>query len=75
MLDRKIEPNDYVVLYGNIYQVMDLLGNPRNIEGIGMCRLLLIDKSKTTKSVKKCSKDMCIIDKDDILVWKIKRGY
>lgn len=73
MLDREIHKDDYVVLYGNIYQVVDLLGSNRT--GPGMCRLLLIDPSKTTKSVKKHSKDMCKIDKEDVLIWKIKRGY
>ena len=75
MLEREIHKGDYVVLYSNIYQVLDLLGNPRNDRGIGMCRILLVDASKTTKSVKKNSKDMCIIDKEDVLIWKLKRGY
>lgn len=73
MLEREIHKGDYVVLYSNIYQVMDILGTPRN--GYGLCRILLVDQSKTTKSVKKHSSDMCIIDKEDVLIWKIKRGY
>jgi hypothetical protein len=73
MLEREIHKGDYVVLYSNIYQVLDLLGSHRR--GTGMCRILLVDQSKTTKSVKKNSKDMCIIDKEDVLIWKIKRGY
>ncbi len=73
MLERPISKGDYVVLYSNIYQVMDILGTPRNSHG--MCRILLVDQSKTTKSVKKSSGDMCIIDKEDVLIWKIKRGY
>lgn len=73
MLEREIAPGDYVVFYSKIYQVIELLGTPRS--ECGMVRVKLIDASKTTRSVKKNSDEMCIIDKDDVLIWKIKRGY
>lgn len=70
IVGRPIAVNDYVVYYSNVYQVSDLLGTPRN--GYGMCRILLVDKSKTTKAVKKPSREMCKIDKEDVLIWKLK---
>jgi hypothetical protein len=72
MLERPLEKGDYVVYYSNVYQVIDLLGTARLST---MARILLIDKSKTTKSVKKSCSEMCKIDKEDVLIWKIKRGY
>lgn len=69
LLDRPLSVDDYVVLYNNVYQVKEFLGSH------GMVRIILFDKSHTTKSVKKHSKDMCKIDTNDVLVWKIKRGY
>ena len=73
LLLRPLSVDDYVVLFNNIYQVRELLGHVYN--GNGLVRIVLVDKSKTTKSVKKNSKDMCIRDKEDVLIWKIKRGY
>ena len=72
MLERPLAKDDYVVYYSNIYQVVDLLGRP-NVTPLA--RILLIDKSKTTKSVKKYCSEMCKIDKEDVLIWKLKRGY
>ena len=68
MLEREINVGDYVVYYSNVYQVLELLG-------IAYARIKLIDPSKITKSIKKYTKEMCIIDKEDVLAWKIKRGY
>lgn len=74
LLERPLSVDDYVVLYNNVYQVKEFLGK-LNGTGGGMVRIILLDKSKTTKSVKKHSSDMCKIDKEDVLIWKIKRGY
>lgn len=74
MLERPLAVDDYVVYYSNIYLIKELLGNPRN-GATAICRIILIDKSKTTKSVKKPSHEMCKIDKEDVLIWKLKRGY
>jgi hypothetical protein len=78
MLGRPIAPDNYVVYYSNIYQVIELLGfsTGRSARlGTGLVRIKLIDASKTTKSVKKNSHEMCIIDTEDVLIWKLKRGY
>ena len=72
MLERPLAKDDYVVYYSNIYQVVDLLGPAK----VGtMARILLVDKNKTTKSVKKFCRDMCKIDTEDVIIWKLKRGY
>lgn len=73
MLERPIAKGDYVVYYSNIYQVVDLVGSPR--QGSGMARIKLVDSSKTTRPVNKSCYEMCIIDKGDVLAWKLKRGY
>jgi hypothetical protein len=73
LLERPLSVDDYVVLFNNVYQIREFLGHVYN--GNGLVRIILVDKSKTTKSVKKNSKDMCKIDKEDVLIWKIKRGY
>jgi hypothetical protein len=78
MLLRPIEVGQYVVYYSNIYQVIELLGASKGRSarlGTGLVRIKLIDASKTTKSVKKNSHEMCIIDTDDVLIWKLKRGF
>lgn len=74
MLGREIKEDDYVVYYSNIYQVKERLGVPKDNRP-GMLSICLVDKSKTTKPVKKYSHDMCIVSKEDVLIWKIKRGY
>lgn len=69
MLCRPIKKGDYVVSYNNVYEVTDLLGTGSVI------RILLVDKSKTTKSTRRSAHECCIIDANDVLIWKIKRGY
>lgn len=76
MLCRPIQPGNYVVYYSNIYEVIELLGNNGSgTKSSGLARIRLVDSSKTTKSVKKYCYDMCVIDTNDVLMWKLKRGY
>ena len=72
MLERPLAKDDYVVYFGNIYQIVDLLDMR---QAGGLARILLIDKNKTTRSVKKNCNEMCKIDKEDVLIWKLKRDY
>lgn len=64
MLNREINPGDYVVLYSNIYQFVEHL-TPTSTMG----RIVLLHKSKTTKSVCKPCNDMCLVDKDAVLMY------
>jgi hypothetical protein len=66
ILGRPIAAGDYVVYYSNIYQVIELLKHR-------CCRIKLVDPSKTTKPVRKSCPEMCVVDKEDVLIWKIKR--
>lgn len=71
IMDRELWPGDYVVFYNNIYQVKAV--PLRN--GYGMVQIMSINPSKTTKPVKKYSKEMCRLDKDEVLIWLLKQGY
>lgn len=70
MIDREIKVDDFVVFYSNIYQVKSL-GKARG-NGSGSLKMILMDKSKTTKAVTKFSKDVCLIDKEDVVMWLLK---
>jgi hypothetical protein len=72
IIDREIKVDEYVVFYNNIYKVQGL-GKPHT-NGAGMVKMILAKPSKTTKSVWKFSKEMCILHKEDILIWLLKGG-
>jgi hypothetical protein len=73
LLGREIHPGDYVVFHNCIYQVVDVPNKSRG-EG-GYVKIMLYNPSKTTRPVKKHSTFLCIIPKEDIIVWKLKQGY
>ena len=73
IIGREIQDGDYIVYYSNIYQVIERI--PCVYTGGTELKILLVDKSKTTKPFKKYSRDMCLLNKDDVLVWKLKRGH
>lgn len=70
MIDREIKVDDYVVFYSNIYQVKGL-GKARD-NGRGSLKMILMDKSNTTRAVTKFSKDVCLVDKDEVVMWMLK---
>lgn len=70
MIDREIKVDDYVVFYSNIYQVKGL-GKARE-NGRGSLKMILMDKSNTTRAVTKFSKDVCLVDKDEVVMWMLK---
>jgi hypothetical protein len=72
IIDREIKVDDYVVFYNNIYKVQSLGREGTN--GAGMVRMILAKPSKTTKPVRKYSKELCILHKEDILIWLLKGG-
>jgi hypothetical protein len=73
IVDRPIKVNDFVVFYSNVYKVIGL-GTP-NQHGSGQVRIKLADPSKTTKSVVKYSRDMCLIPEHDVTMWLLKKGH
>jgi hypothetical protein len=71
LLGRELQPGDFVVFYNNVYKVEAVpLKN-----GYGQVRIMSVDPSPTTKPVKKYSKEMCRLDKDEVLIWMLKKGY
>jgi hypothetical protein len=70
-LGRPINVGDYVFYYSNLYEVLStgrVLPN-----GNSTVRIILVDKSKTTTSVRKFSREMCIVDKEEVFIWKLKK--
>jgi hypothetical protein len=35
-------------------------------------KMILMDKSNTTRAVTKFSKDVCLVDKEDVVMWLLK---
>jgi hypothetical protein len=70
LIDREIKIDDYVVFHNNIYKVLGL-GKARG-NGLGSVRIMLAKPSKTTRPVVKYSKDLCILAKEDVLIWMLK---
>lgn len=72
MLGRPLSVGDYVIFYNHIYQVKSVpLEHPNEH---GYVQILLMDKSETTRRQRKYSREMYLIHKDDLLVWKLKNG-
>ena len=72
MIDREIRVDDWVVFYSNLYRVQ-ALGKDRN-KGSGMVKIMIWNGGQSAKPVKKNSKDMAIIDRNDVLIWLLKKG-
>ena len=72
LIDREIKIDDYVVFHNNIYKVLGLGKAYSN--GGGQVRIMLAKPSKTTRPVVKHSKDLCLLAKEDILIWLLKGG-
>lgn len=70
LIDREIKIEDYVVFHNNIYKVLGL-GKARN-NGAGSVKIMLAKPSPTTRPVTKFSKDLCILAKEDVLIWMLK---
>jgi len=72
MIDREIKVDDWVVFYSNLYRVQ-ALGKARG-NGAGTVQILLWSGGITARPVKKHSKEMAIIDRNDVLIWLLKKG-
>ena len=73
IIDRPIKIGDFVTYYSNVYKVLDV-AKPNQF-GHGIARIKLVDPSKTTKSVLKYSREMCVIPEHDVTLWLLKKGY
>jgi hypothetical protein len=73
MIDREIHVDDFVVFYSNIYRVK-ALGKARS-NGSGTVQIMIWNGGETARPVKKFSKDMAILDKNDVLIWLLRKGF
>jgi hypothetical protein len=73
MIDREIKVDDWVVFYSNLYRVKALGKDPNNRYGAGTVQIMLWSGGITARPVKKHSKEMAIINKDDVLIWLLKK--
>jgi hypothetical protein len=71
IIDREIQIDDFVVFYSNIYRVK-ALGKAR-ADGSGTVQIMIWNGGETARPVKKHSKDMAILDKNDVLIWLLKQ--
>ena len=75
MIDREIQVDDWVVFYSNLYRVKALGKDRNNRYGSGMVQIMLWSGGITARPVKKNSKEMAIIDRNDVLIWLLKKGH
>ena len=73
MIDREIRVDDWVVFYSNLYRVKALGLDRNNRYGSGMVQIMIWNGGESAKPVKKNIKDMAIIDRNDVLVWLLKK--
>ena len=66
MIGRPVGVGDYVVSYNNIYEVREI--------NRGVVRIMLINPSETTKVVKRTSREICKIDKGEVVIYALKSG-
>lgn len=71
IIDRPIRVGDFVAFYANVYQVLET-GKP-STTGHGYVKIILAEPSKTTKPVKKYSREMCVIPAEEVTFWLLKR--
>lgn len=69
-IGREISVGDFVYSHNYLYEVVEV-GAARTSGG-GDVKIILIDKSPTTRPVKRNSREMAILSKDDVLLWMIK---
>jgi len=72
MIDREIRVDDWVVFYSNLYRVRAL--GKALVNGSGTVQIMIWNGGDTARPVKKHSKDMAIINREDVLVWLLKKG-
>lgn len=74
MIDRPIRVGDFVAFYSNVYKVLDVTPRRDKVDGHSYVKIILADPSKTTKPVKKYSREMCLIPAEEVTFWLLKRN-
>jgi hypothetical protein len=72
MLGRDLAVGDFVVFYCNLYQVVDL--GAKAISGHGYAKIMIHPVSKTSKPVRKYSREMVQVPAADVTMHLLKNG-
>jgi hypothetical protein len=68
MIGRPIVVGDYVVSYNLLYEVLEVASNI-------MVRIKLLTPSKSSRLVTRNSMEICKVDRDDVLLYVLKKGH
>lgn len=73
IIGREISVGDFVVFTNNVYEVLSVgMANP-NYRLRGQVKIKLASPSKTTRPQTKNSGDMCLIPKEEYLLYLLKK--
>ena len=71
IINREIKVDDFVVFYSNIYQVKALGKDMNRPNGSGQVKMLIWNGGHTARPVTKHSKDIAILDQNQVLMWML----
>jgi hypothetical protein len=73
IIGRELNIGDFVVFTNNVYEVKGLGKANPSYRGYGTVQIMLATPSATTRPQKKNSGDMCLIPKEDYLLYLLKK--
>ena len=79
MLGRKLSVGDYVICYNGLYEVLEL-PKPRQKYNVlaqqlqmdQQVKICLVIKSKSTRPITRSTCELCLVPKEDVMVWLLK---
>jgi hypothetical protein len=71
IVGRTINIGDFVYFYGSMYEVKKTFAVANT--GYGRLKLMIYPASKTSKNKDASGRDCCLIPKEDIVIWMLKR--
>ena len=74
IINREIKVDDFVVFYSNIYQVKGLGKDLNRPNGSGQVKMMIWNGGTYARPVTKNSKDIAVLDKNHVMLWKIAQG-
>jgi len=66
IIGRELVVDDFVVCYNNIYQILSI--------STGSVRMILANKSPSTRPIVKLAREVTLLPKEDVLMWVLKRN-
>jgi hypothetical protein len=73
VVGREIVIGDFVYFYGNMYEVKKTF--PVTSGRYGRLKLMIYPASSTSKNKDASGGDCCLIPKEDIVVWMLKKEH